>query len=72
MCVKIPGTNLHGIELVTMLGVLYGNSEDKLVILENIDDIHIQPAFKALDKIDVEVNMEKNVDPLYISIELFL
>lgn len=70
LCVNLPNTNINGIRMIILLGLLNCNSKNKLTILNNITLSDIDQAIEFEKKIKIKIELKENVDPLYIEVEL--
>lgn len=70
--VKVPGTNgRKGIEISVIVGAFLGDSNKKLEVLDNIDKSKLQYCDKLINDGIVQVELESNIQGLYIEIEMF-
>ncbi len=70
LCVMIPNTKISGIEMIMLLGIVSCDSENKLTILNNMSKEDIKDALTLRKKIDMSVSLVKDVNPLYIEVQL--
>lgn len=71
LCVNIPNTNVSGIELIILLAIISCESEDKLTILKNVSSDDLKKVNELKSKIDINIELVKNVNPLFIDVELY-
>ena len=69
--VGIPGTNEHGIMFAAALSLVIGKSEYVLEALKDIDNKSIDKALKIVDSNIINLNLNKNIQGLYIKVEAF-
>lgn len=68
--VTLPNTNISGIKMIMLLGILKCNSKDKLIILNDIKTEDIELAKKLEESIDIHISLKEKVNALYIEVEL--
>lgn len=70
LCVMLPNTNISGIEMILLLGVINCESSKSLTILNNISLEDIKKSKELYESIDIEIELVENVNPLYIEVEV--
>lgn len=70
--VMVPNANgMRGVEIAAILGVIGGNAQRELEVLEEITPQHIEKAKELLSKGFFSYQMAKGVDNLYISATVY-
>lgn len=68
--VYIPNTGRMGLDLAGVLGYLSGNTDDKLLVLKNVDEETITKAEEILNSGVIKVNCISDRSDVYVHIEL--
>lgn len=66
LSVGLPGVDTTGIDMVSVLGALCNNSQEKLNLLSNITSEHIEKAKVYINEGRVKVNNKHTCEKLYI------
>lgn len=70
LCVTLPNTNISGIEMILLLGIIKCNSEKRLTILNSLTLEDIKKARDLYNSTNIEIELKDNVNPLYIEVEI--
>jgi L-cysteine desulfidase len=68
--VGIPGVLQSGIDLAVALGILYGDPEKGLRLLEKVEPSHLEPAGDFLKECPVTLKVAENIKGIYVSAEV--
>ena len=68
--VGIPGVLQSGIDLAVALGILYGDPEKDLRLLEKVEPSHLEPARDFLKECPVTFKVAENVKGIYVLAEV--
>lgn len=70
LCVTLPNTTLHGVELIVILGLMCENIEDRLTIFRGINKNILKKALEYQKEVNVEIDVIESVNPLYIQVNI--
>ena len=70
MAVGIPGTDKKGPKMAIALGIVCGDPDKGLLLLEGVENQHIKIAEKLLTKNNIRLQLNDKVDHIYIQAEI--
>ena len=70
MCVGIPGTDKLGLKIAASMGLIGGDSEYGLRVLESLDEEQVKIAEYYIDKNIIKISPADTKEKIYIEVEL--